>query len=174
MNSDGRVKAVKLQQQAVDPGILLPDNIASPLDFGQIQRELFALDQFLSASKGASRLPFTSPALNSIIKDADINPLMAADRQRLVNQLQFVRRTAPIVQISFASDPSKQALRALVRWFRQNGHPNTLISVGVQPNIAGGCVVRTATREFDFSLQKLFQSNKHALARALDSSKIPD
>ena len=159
--------ASKLQQQAVDPGIQLPDTIVSPLDFGQILRELFALDQFLSASKGASKLPFTSSALNNIIKEADINPLMAADRQRLTNQLQFVRRTAPVVQMSFASDPSKQALRVLVRWFRENGHPNTLIAVGVQPNIAGGCVVRTATREFDFSLQKLFQQNRHNLAQAL-------
>jgi hypothetical protein len=159
--------AAKLQQRAADPGIILPDSVVTPLEFGQILRELFALDQFLSASKGASKLPFTSPALNNIIKEADINPLMAADRQRLTNQLQFVRRTAPVVQISFASEPSKPALRVLVRWFRENGHPNTLMAVGVQPNIAGGCVVRTATREFDFSLQKLFQQNRKALAQSL-------
>jgi hypothetical protein len=161
--------AAKLQQQAADPGILLPDSIVSPLDFGQILRELFALDQFLSASKAASKLPFTSPALNAIIKQADINPLMAADRTRLTKQLQFVRRTAPAVQISFASQPSRQALRVLVRWFRENGHPNTLISVGIQPNIAGGCVLRTANKEFDFSLQKLFQQNKPRLAKQLSN-----
>lgn len=156
------------QQQAVDPGLTLPDTVVSPLDFGKILRELFALDQFLGASKGASKMPYTSPALNAIFKQADINPLSLADRQRLTNQLQFVRRTAPTVQMSFANDPSKQALRVLVRWFRQNGHPNTLISVGVQPNIAGGCVVRTATKEFDFSLQKLFKTNRHNLAQKLE------
>ncbi len=156
---------VSPQQKAVDPGLELPDSIASPLEFGQIMRELFALDQFLGASRGSSKLPFTSPALNKIIKQADINPLSTADRQRLTNQLQFVRRTAPIVQISFASEPSKQALRALVNWFRENGHPNTLISVGIQPNIAGGCVVRTSSKEFDFSLQNLFKDAKPRLAK---------
>lgn len=160
-------RAARPQQKAVDPGLELPDAVATPLEFGQILRELFALDQFLGASKGTSKLPFTSPALNKIIKQADINPLSTADRQRLTNQLQFVRRTAPVVQISFASEPSKQALRALVNWFRENGHPNTLISVGIQPNIAGGCVVRTATKEFDFSLQKLFAASKPELAKTL-------
>lgn len=158
---------VKPQQKAVDPGLQLPDGIATPIEFGQILRELFALDQFLGASKAASKLPFTSPALNKIIKQADINPLSSTDRQRLTNQLQFVRRTAPVVQMSFASEPSKQALRALVSWFRKNGHPNTLVAVGVQPNISGGCVVRTASKEFDFSLQKLFKAARPELAKTL-------
>ena len=157
-------------QRALDPGLILPDAIASPLDFGKIQRELFALDEFLSASRSASKLPYTSPSLNKIIKETDTNPLLASDRRRLASQLKFVRRTAPVVQISFASDPTKQALRPLIRWFRENGHPNTLISVGVQPNIAGGCVIRTATQTFDFSLQKLFKGSELKLAEA---SSIP-
>jgi F0F1-type ATP synthase delta subunit len=134
---------------------------------GKIQRELFALDEFLGASKSASKLPYMSPPLNKILKQADINPLHAQDRQQLIQKLQFVRRTAPSVQISFASEPSQRALRILIRWFRENGHPNTLISVGVQPNLAGGCVIRTSTKQFDFSLQQLFKSNSQALAQRL-------
>lgn len=148
-----------------EPGISLPDTIASPLELGKIQRELFALDEFLGASKQAGKLPFTSSSLQKIAKEAGLNLLQAEDRTQLINRISFVRRTAPTVQISFASDPSARALRVLVRWFRENGHPNTLITVGVQPNIAGGCIVRTATKEFDFSLQQLFKENRQALAQ---------
>ena len=150
-----------------DPGINLPDTLTSLLELGKVQRELFALDEFLGASKSASKLPFVSQTLNKIIKESDINPLRPEDRSRLIKQLSFVRRTAPTVEISFASDPTQRALRVLVRWFRENGHPNTLIIVGVQPSIAGGCVVRTASKTFDFSLQQLFQVNRKALAQKL-------
>lgn len=152
-----------------EPGILLSDMVVTPLDLGKIQRELFALDEFMNVSKTKSggNLPYTSTALQSMAKDGKLNLLHAEDRNQFTKQLQYVRRTAPTVQISFASDPSKQALRALVRWFRENGHPNTLISVGIQPNIAGGCVVRTSTQEFDFSLQKLFKQNRSVLAKSL-------
>ena len=159
--------AISPQQQAHDPGIRLPDSIVSPLDFGQIQRELFMLDEFLGSSRGASKLPFVSTELNTIMKQTDINPLSADDRARLTRQLQFVRRTAPVVQMSFASEPGKQAMRPLVRWFREKSHPNTLITIGVEPNIAGGCVLRTSTKTFDFSLQKLLQHNRSVLTNNL-------
>lgn len=155
-----------------EPGINLPDNIVTSLDLGKIQRELFSLDQFLGASKSHNpgKLPYTSPALQKMAKDAKINLLLEGDRSRFTKQLQFVRRTAPTVQISFASDPTSQALRPIVRWFRENGHLNTLINIGVQPNIAGGCVVRTSSQTFDFSLQKLFKTNNQSLAKALSIS----
>lgn len=149
-----------------EPGIQLSDMVVTPLELGKVQRELFALDEFLNANKKtAGKLPFTSSSLQSMAKEAKLNLLLSGDRSQLLKQLNFVRRTAPTVQISFASDPTKPALRVLVRWFRENGHPNTLLAIGVQPSIAGGCVVRTATKEFDFSLQQLFTANKQALAQ---------
>lgn len=151
-----------------DPGVLLSDMIATPLELGVLQRELFALNDFLDASKRATgKLPRTSTELQTMAKSAKLNLLLPGDRAKLTKQLQFVRRTAPSVQISFASEPSKQVLRVLVKWFRENGHPNTLITVGVQPSLAGGCVVRTSTKIFDFSLQRLFRANRPKLAKQL-------
>ena len=148
-----------------EPGVSLPDTVVTPIELGKIQRELFALDEFLNArSRTAGKMPFTSSELQNIAKEVNLNLLLVGDRAQLIKRLNFVRRTAPMVQMSFASDPSKRALRVLVRWFRENGHPNTLITVGVQPNIAGGCVLRTATKEFDFSLQQILTANRKALA----------
>lgn len=154
-----------------EPGIQLTDIVVTPLELGKIQREIFALDEFLSADNhgksSGSSLPYTSPLLQNLVKAAKLNLLKVDERNQFMQQLQFVRRTAPVIQISFGSEPTKQALRVLVRWFRENGHPNTLISPGVQPALAGGCVVRTSTKTFDFSLQKLFKNTRNELAQKL-------
>ena len=154
-----------------EPGVQLIDAIMTPIELGKILREVFAIDEFLSAdSHGITsglRMPAMSPALQSIVTAQNINLLQPEHRARFRQQLDFVRRTAPTVQVSFGAEPSRQALRVLVRWFRENGHPNTLIAVGVQPHIAGGCIVRTSTKTFDFSLQQLLQSNRAELAKKL-------
>ena len=45
-----------------EPGLLLSDIIVTPLELGKIQRELFALDEFLSAEShgksSGSSLPY--------------------------------------------------------------------------------------------------------------------
>lgn len=154
-----------------EPGLQLSDIIVTPLELGKIQRELFALNEFLDADShgksSGSSLPYTSPLLSNMIKASGLNVLKADERDQFTKKLDYVRRTAPIVQISFGSEPTKQALRVLVRWFRENGHPNTLINPAVQPNIAGGCVVRTSSKTFDFSLQKLFKKSTLDLAQKI-------
>lgn len=154
-----------------EPGIQLSDIIVTPLELGKIQRELFALNEFLDAQSPGRRsggsLPYTSPLLSNMLKSSGLNVLKSDERSMFTKQLDYVRRTAPTVQISFSAEPTKQALRLLVRWFRENGHPNTLIAPAVQPNIAGGCVVRTSTKTFDFSLQQLFKKSIPELAKKL-------
>lgn len=154
-----------------EPGVQLIDAIMTPIELGVIMREVFTIDQFLSAqSHGVSSgltLPTISPSLQMVVTAQKINLLLPDHRARFRQQLDFVRRTAPIVQVSFGAEPSRQALRVLVRWFRENGHPNTLIAVGIQPNIAGGCIVRTTTKTFDFSLQRLLQVSQPELAKII-------
>ena len=154
-----------------EPGIQLSDLIITPLELGKIQRELFALNEFLGANshgkRSGSSLPYTSPLLSNMLKSSGLNILKSDERDQFIKQLDYVRRTAPTVQMSFGSEPTKQALRVLVRWFRDNGHPNTLISPAVNPKIAGGCIVRTSTKSFDFSLQQLFSKSVSELAKKL-------
>jgi F0F1-type ATP synthase delta subunit len=151
-----------------EPGVQLIDGIMTPIELGKIMREVYSIDEFLSAKshgiQSGLSLPALSPSLQAILNAQKINLLLPDHRARFKQQLDFVRRTAPVVQVSFGAEPSRQALRVLVRWFRENGHPNTLIAIGIQPRIAGGCIVRTSTKTFDFSLQKLLKSNQTVLA----------
>ena len=153
-----------------EPGINLTDTIVTPIELGKTQRELFALDEFLTQSgvkSARTSMPLPSPMLQSLITSSKLEMLKSDERTQLVNQLKFVRRTAPVVHITFASTPSKRALRALVKWFRENIHPNALIEPGVQAGIAGGCLVRTSTKTFDFSIQKILSETKPNLIKAL-------
>lgn len=155
-----------------EPGILLTDVIVTPIELGKIQRELFAIDDFLVQAKNKSAhtaMPTPGPLLQSLITSSKLDMLKSDERTQLVNQLKYVRRTAPVVHITFASTPSKRALRALVKWFRANIHPNTLIEPGVQASIGGGCLVRTSTKTFDFSIQKILAETKPNLARSLQA-----
>lgn len=131
--------------------------ITSPGDLKRTRRELEALDDFLSQSSlrtggKAVKLPAISRLLEDMANDNSINLLKKADRDRLQRFLTLLLKKAPVIHITLASEPSSHALSKLLAWLRANIHPQVLVSVGVQPAIAAGCIVRTASHEYDFTL----------------------
>ncbi len=145
----------------------LPLGIMTVIDLRQIARELAALDEFSfqSSIRTAGRqpaLPKTSRELDELARDNSINLLAEADRQKLVAFVQELSQTAPVIHISFASEPSRAFLSQIVSWFRQQVHPQVILQVGLQPSIAAGCTIRTTNKFFDFSLRQYF-SGKHQL-----------
>ncbi|MCE7936757.1 hypothetical protein DYH10_03140 [Candidatus Saccharibacteria bacterium CPR2] len=85
---------------------------------------------------------------------------------KLLKELGSLKEKAPTIRFIFASEPSSEILTKLAQWIRSNSHLPVLIHVGVQPQIAVGCIVETPSRRYDFSLrQKLSESN--ALLEAL-------
>jgi F0F1-type ATP synthase delta subunit len=59
-----------------------------------------------------------------------------------------------------------------VTWLRANIHPQALVQVGLQPNIAAGCVVRTANKQFDLSLRQSFAKHKDLLIEQFRGAKV--
>jgi F0F1-type ATP synthase delta subunit len=74
---------------------------------------------------------------------------------------------APLLHISFASEPSTKALEAILVWMRANIHPQTLLQVGLQPNIAAGCVLRTPSKVFDLSMRSYLQKQESYLVELI-------
>ncbi len=149
-----------------DPSIALHISIVSAHDLGLIQRELFSIDSNIKAH-GSSVVSRIKPSgqLDNLIKSSGIDLGDDQQRQLLSQQLQFVRRTAPNVTLVFAKRPDSRSLLMLVKWFRENGHPNTLINAVTDPSVGGGCVVKTASKTFDFSYHKLFSKQPIKLTR---------
>ncbi|MDB5182123.1 MAG: hypothetical protein JWP13_886 [Candidatus Saccharibacteria bacterium] len=151
---------------------ILTSLITSPSDLRRARRELEALDEFLhqaslrQGGKGA-KLPPTSRMLEDLAADSDLNLLKKTDRDRLRKFLTLLIGKAPVIHMSFASEPSSKFLGQLVAWLRENIHPQVVVSVGLQPSIAAGCVVRTANRQFDLSLRQSLDNQTAAFIKNL-------
>lgn len=156
-----------------DPVVVLHVSIVTPVDLGKLQRELYFLDNQIK-NKSEYKHHYgndISEALDTLVKSVGINLDNQEQRQQLIQQLNLVRKTAPVAQITFANEPNRSTLMMLIKWFRENGHPNTLISVGVQPEIAGGCIVRTQTKTFDFSFAKKLKYSPIKIETKIEVSK---
>ena len=149
--------------------------IISPSDLKRARRELESLDDFLHQAglrRGgkAVMLPQASRLTDELAEEYKLNLLLAVDRQKLLKFLADLIQTAPVLHVSFASEPSAAFMSKLIAWFRSELHPQILVQIGLQPSITAGCIVRTANKQFDFSLTKAFDAQKELL---LDGLKGP-
>lgn len=155
-----------MAREATD--LQLPDSVTTLIEVGRVERELSAVDEFALQSKVRTAgkqpaLPKTSRMLEELAKANDCNLLVENDRDRLKKQIVNLRQQAPVVHLSFASEPSPTFLSKIVGWFRREVDPKIILQVGLQPSIAAGCVVRTSNKYFDLSLRKHFFDHRQLL-----------
>jgi hypothetical protein len=148
--------------------MILPLTVVSLIDLGRLQRELQAVELFLTQAAArapgkALFLPRTTHNLDAVAQANKLNLLVEADRQKLNVFLGSVRDKAPHIHISFSADPSAAFLQKIVSWFRTSIHPLVILQVGLQPTIAAGCVLRTNSKYFDLSLRRYFESKRTML-----------
>ena len=151
---------------------ILPVQIISKTDVVRLKRELEALDESLNQRrlrKGGepTALPKITPMLEDFAAAAKSNLLHNDDREKLLKLTDTVGTTSPVIHISFATTPAPAFLQKLVKWFREEIHPTTLIHVGLQPGIAAGCIVRTPNKQFDFSLKNFLAAKQDMLVQQL-------
>lgn len=150
----------------------LPNIIISPVDVARLLRELRSLDDFFVSAKTrqsgtAMQLPKLSRPLDQLSHDNSLNLLDESQRQALDLKLKEIYEKAPKLHISFASEPSARPFEQILIWLRHNIHPHVLVTVGLQPAIAAGCMVRSANRVFDFSLRAELERQEPYLARLI-------
>ena len=154
-------------------GLNLPVFINSPADVMRLRREVSVLDEYLRqeslrhADQSPSQLPAMSRLLEELTTANNVNLLDPTVRQQLLDFLVNLQTNAPVIYISFAVDPSPAFMQKIVQWFRQNIHPAVLVRVGLQPNIAAGCILRTTNRYYDCSLRERLKRSRTALVEAL-------
>jgi F0F1-type ATP synthase delta subunit len=152
--------------------------VVSPVDIGRLLRELQAVDEQLLQlglrEPGTSvSLPKLSQLLEQTVQLNNLNLLQQTDRQRLQTFLAAVKEQAPLLHISFSSDPSPAFMEKLMAWLRREINPLVLVTVGLQPNLAAGCVVRSTNKYFDFSLRANLAKNREAMIAELMKSLAP-
>ena len=153
--------------------------LISPSDLKRTRRELEQLDDALHQAGlrvggKAIKLPATSRILDELARDSNLNLLKKADRERLMKFLTLLLQKAPVMHMSFASEPSGAFMNKLIVWLRANMHPQMFVSVGLQPSIAAGCIVRTANRQFDFSLRQALEDQKETFIKSISDSTVKE
>lgn len=154
----------------------LPMGVVTRSDAGRLVREAESVDNFLSQATlrqpgTAVQLPKTSNLFGELVSVNKLNMLQEEDRQLLIRFLQAVKTTAPVLHISFNTDPSPLFQQRLITSIRQQMHPFVLLQIGLHPSIGAGCVVRTTNKYYDFSLRKRFSDKRDLLVSKLHGER---
>ncbi len=160
----------------IDVKDMLPTSIVTPGDVRRLRREIESIDEFLTQSAhrqggDSVKMPQTSRLLEEIVGLHDVNLLHKSQREKLLKYLASILEASPVMNFSFASDPSPVFTSNLLSWLRNNIHPQVLIKIGLQPSIAVGCTVRTVSKSYDFSLRQAFEAQRPNLIKVLKSER---
>jgi F0F1-type ATP synthase delta subunit len=152
--------------------LILPDEIISPTDIARLVRETENLDEFFRQSaihEGGTQqsAPRYSRLLDVVVVANELDLLQSSDRENLLATMKDIAKNAPVVHISFSVEPPNHYVQQIVTWLRANIDGRILVSIGLQPSIGAGCVVRTTNQSFDFSLRRFFDSKKDFFAQKL-------
>lgn len=157
--------------------LTLPLQVTSPVDVGRLHRELETIDGSLTQAAlrkdgSESDIPKTTTLLDRTLQLNKLDLAKASHRKRLIDFLVLTKAKAPILHMSFSADPSTTFIEHLLTWLRQEIHPNLLLTIGLQPNIGAGCIVRSTNKYFDFSLRQDFASKRGLLLEKLNQAMV--
>ena len=102
--------------------LTLPFLVVSPGDVARLKREVEALNDYLHQAglrKGGDetpKLPRTSRLLDELAGANKLELLSSASREQLIEYLGYLSERAPVIAISFASDPSSGFTVKIVAW----------------------------------------------------------
>lgn len=152
--------------------LTLPPSVVGPVDVGRLNREMDAINEAmlqlkLRKSGDDVKLPKTSRLMDVTIEHNGLNLLKEDQRDLLTRFLKAVQEKAPVVHMSFSADPSPAFMERITNWFRGEVNPYTLITIGLQPNLGAGCIMRTTNKYFDLSLKESFVHKRETLKEKL-------
>ena len=157
----------------------LPILVFGRSELRRLLREVEALDGYFEQEKARLEggeqpsLPKVSRVLDGLANDNGWNLLQDADRAALRDFLKTIDEKAPVITMSFATDPSSAFVAKLVAWLRLHIHPHILLQLGLQPNITVGCIVRVNSLSLDLSLREHFRSHRQTLIAELTKGLTP-
>jgi hypothetical protein len=151
----------------------LPPELYSPEQLQYVATELndyaIVLAERRRGQRG-TRLPQLSDdsqlMLETLVeKDRDKDHEIAV----LAAEIEQALRGGKIVSVTLAASPSRKLKTEIVEWFRTQIDPQMLIRFLVNPDIAGGMVVRTTSRIHDYSFRNRLLEKPDRFTKALEN-----
>jgi F0F1-type ATP synthase delta subunit len=153
----------------------LPPGVVSRGDLARLIRELNQFSDYLVGAKyrreeAAAEAKHVSALLAQLASINQLNLLDDSHLKTLQTRLDELNKSAPNLHVSFSAEPSVKAVERVLLWLRANVHPQTLLQVGLQPNIAAGCMLRTSNKVFDMSLRQTLKQQEPYLLKLLQAA----
>jgi F0F1-type ATP synthase delta subunit len=160
-------------EQPAGRELILPLGVVSRSDLSRALREIGVISDFFHQaairSTAAPEMPTLSRTLDSLAEANSLNLIHTEDREALKLFLTRLKAKAPVVHLSFPSEASAPFIARILEWFRKEVHPHIVLHIGLQPELAAGCLVRTTNKMYDFSLRKKFEQSKQKLMQSLEA-----
>jgi hypothetical protein len=157
--------------------VVLPVSIVSPMDIARLVREIDSIDDYFRQEKirngeevQPNQMSQISKLMDQLVSTNQLNLSQELDRQKIVDELAFMSSSAPILHISFSVDPPGSHIQKIIAWLRTNIDQNALVTIGLQPNIGAGCVVRSTNKLFDMSLREFFADKRQFFIEKIHQS----
>lgn len=155
---------------------ILPQALIGHSDLVRLLRELEQVDNNLESQKakktatsGNYRLPPMSQALTDFLELNKIDIKSDHVRMDLKAQLRKVKDHAPVMHMTFATEADRESIEYLTAWIRKELHPQTLISVGLQPSLIAGVYIRTPNHVHDFSVRAHMKDSRSLIVESLEA-----
>jgi hypothetical protein len=149
------------------PSIYTPDQVQFGIDELRTYAEVLVKQNRLKKREG---LPVLSSGTQDLLATLPATKRQdAAAVEEFSTALEKLLTQAPVVNISLAAAASHTVHEEIVAWLRQNISAGVLVAFHVNPDIAGGMVVRTTNKVFDFSWRNLLLDHPERLVKAIES-----
>src|SRR5690606_10211581 len=155
---------------------VLPASLVTRLDLSRLLIDLERLDNELTTSTVREKVdssraaqPVIPEQLEEFLRLNNLDLDDTNERSYLIRQLRILKDKAPVVHMTFASTADRESLIKLADWLRQSAHPQTVLTVGLQPSLVAGVSVRTPNRVHDFSLRRALVGQHDKLVKQLEA-----
>lgn len=153
----------------------LPSTLISLVDIAHLMRDIEQYDDAVTARE--TRMRSGVAVAQSQIKTTEamrdfleVNQLRLEDsrqRRELQVALERMKKTIPVVHMTFATEAHREHLEQMVMWVRTHLHPQAVIDVGLQPSLIAGVYIRTSNQVYDFSLRGALQDGRTLLKQEI-------
>jgi len=162
---------------ATDLKIAIPDRLVTRRQLKELRQEVETiLDEAVQGSIRKEQIGVNfgvkKPSIllqeTMVLHDIQLN---IKALQKLKAILEDIDRHAIMLRVVLSSEATPDVSAKIVRWFRSTMKQPVLLRFGIQPAIAGGCIVYTPNHRYDFTLRTRILEGDVRIRSILDKIK---
>lgn len=155
---------------------MLPPDIYSPDHVGILVWELGKListerdahNHKIVTGKEPVRNHHISDGLSRVLTSAQVATTDISRLEALLDELQQLRKSAPVAHFLVPALPTRALKMQLVTWCRDNLHSNLLLTFASRADIGGGFILRVGSKQYDFTYRAQLRAHRGRLMEIFD------